>query len=193
MALNFTPITELEAVNVMLQGIGEMPVNAVPAAGVSDASIAQDMLHRTSRQVQGMGLKCNSDYEYAISPDVDGYINIPSNALRVESYYRYNDYAVRGRKLYDRKKQTLIFTQKVYVDIVFFLTYLELPEHVKNYIVIKSSRKFQAETVSSPILFQFSEQEMFEAKAEMIRWELNKSDDSLLDSPFIRNIVSRRA
>jgi hypothetical protein len=193
MATVYTPITEIEAVNVLLQAIGEMPVNTIPAAGVTSASLAQSMLHFISRQVQGMGLHCNSDYKYSMTPDESGNINIPLNALRVEAYYPYDDYAIRARKLYDKAEQTLIFTDTVYVDIVFFFPFVDLPEHVRNYIVVKASRKFQAETIGAPTLFQYSEKDEFDAKAEMLRWEMNKIDDSILNSPFIANIVNRRA
>lgn len=193
MALSHAPITELEAVNTLLQTIGEMPVSTIPTEDVTDASLAQDMLHRVNRQTQGLALKCNTDYKYAISPDGSGYINIPTNALRVVSHYRYHDYAVRERKLYDRYNQTSIFTDKVYVDITFFLTWTQLPEHVRNYITIKAARRFQAQTVGAPTLDKFSEQDEYEARAELYRWELLKHDDSIFNSPFIFSMVHRRA
>ena len=193
MTLSYTPTTELEAVNMLLKSIGELPVNTLPTEGVSDASIAQDTLHQVSREVQGLGLKCNTDYEYAITPDVDDYINIPTNALRVTPHYRTDDYAVRGRKLYDRENQTFEFDDTVYVDMVSFLEWTDLPEHVRRYIYIKASRRFQSQSVGSPVLHQFSEQDEYEARADLVRWELNKADSTMLETPFIFNIINRRA
>jgi hypothetical protein len=193
MALSYTPITELEAVNVLLSGIGEMPVSTIPTEDVTDASLAQDMIHRINREVQGMGLKCNTDYNYEISPDIDGYINIPTNALRVVSYYRYNDYAVRARKLYDRYNQTFEFDDKVYVNITYFLNFTDLPEHVRHYIVIKAARRFQSESVGSPALEQFTADDEFEAKAEFKRWEIVKQGSSMLDTGIGYKIMNRSA
>ena len=46
-------MSELQAVNMMLTTIGEQPImNLNDKAGLQDASIAQDILHNTSRQVQ---------------------------------------------------------------------------------------------------------------------------------------------
>lgn len=193
MALSFTPITELEAVNTLLASIGETPVNTIPSSGVSDASTARDMIHRVNRQVQGMSLKFNTDYKVQYSPDVDGYINIPTNALRVTAYYRGVDYAVRDRKLYDRYNQTSIFTAVVYLNIATFFPWDDMPEHVRHYVTMKAGRKFQDESVGSEVLHKFSLQDEGEARAEMMRWELIKHSDTILTSPGIRDILNRRA
>ena len=193
MALTYTPTTELQAVNAMLASIGETPVSDIPASGISDAAIARDKLHEVNRQVQGMSLKCNTDYKVESSPDVDGYINIPTNALRVWAYYQFKDYAVRNRKLYDRMEQTLIFTEVVYLNITTFLEWLDLPEHVRHYIAVKAGRRFQAEAVSSQILWNFSQIDEGEARAEMMRWELIKHSDSILHSQGIASTLNRRA
>jgi len=193
MALTYTPVTELEAVNTLLASIGETPVNTVPASGVSDASTARDMLHRVNRQVQGMSLKFNTDYKVQYSPDVDGYINIPTNALRVVSYFRGFDFAVRDRKLYNRKDQTNIFTSFVLLDITTFFPWDDMPEHVRHYVTMKAGRKFQDESVGSEVLHKFSIQDEGEARAEMMRWELIKHSDSILESPGIIDVLNRRA
>jgi len=193
MALTYTPTTELQAVNQMLASIGETPVSDVPASGISDAATARDKLHEVNRQVQGMALKCNTDYKVEYSPDGSGYINIPTNALRVWAYYGWYDYAVRNRKLYNRQEQTTIFTDKVYLNITTFLPWLDLPEHVRRYVVVKAGRRFQAEAVSSQILWNFSQIDEGEARAEMMRWELIKHSDSILHSEGIAQTLNRRA
>jgi len=192
MALTFTPTTELQAVNQMLASIGETPVNTIPASGVSDASAARDKLHETNREVQGMALKCNTDYKVEYSPDVNGNINIATNSLRVWAWDQTKDYAVRDRMLYDRREQTLIFTTKVYLNITAFLTWDDLPEHVRRYIAVKAGRRFQAEAVSSKILWDFSQIDEAEARAALTRWELIKHDDTILRSPGIFEVLNRR-
>ena len=193
MALTYTPTTELQAVNQMLASIGETPVSDIPASGISDAATARDKLHEVNRQVQGMALKFNTDYKVEYSPDVDGFINIPTNAIRVWAYYGYKDYAVRGRKLYDRQEQTTIFTAIQYLNITTFLVWSDLPEHVRRYISVKAGRRFQAESVGSKLLWEFSQVDEGESRADMMRWELIKHDDSILHSPGIRDTLNRRA
>jgi hypothetical protein len=193
MALTYTPTTELQAVNQMLASIGETPVSDIPASGVSDAASARDKLHETNRQVQGMGLKFNTDYRIEYSPDADGYINIPTNALRVWAWYGNLDYATRNRKLYDRDNQTNIFTTVVYLNITTFLQWSDLPEHVRRYVAVKAGRRFQAEAVGSQILWNFSQVDEGEARSDMMRWELIKHRDSILNSPGVRETLNRRA
>lgn len=194
MALTYAPTTELQAVNSMLRSIGEAPVNTLPTAGVSDASLARDTLHDVNRAVQGKGLKFNSDYKVQYAPDASDNINIPTNALRVNAYYRSSDkdYAVRGRLLYDRYNQTYTFTDIVYLNIVFFLEWDYMPEHVRRYVYVKAGRQFQQEAVGSEILWRFKQQDEAEARAEMMRWEMIKHDDSMLESPGIYRTVKRR-
>jgi hypothetical protein len=142
-----------------------------------------------------MKLKFNSDYKVRLSPDGDSKINIPTNVLRVESTYRGSsyDYAVRGRYLYDRYNQQYTFTAAVYLNLTYFLEWTEMPEHVRHYVTIKAARKFQADTVGSPQQDAFTKSDEAEARAEMIRWEAIKKDQSILDSSSIYGIVNRRA
>lgn len=61
MANIFAPVTELEAVNQILATVGESPINSLENSGVSVAALAQTFLHDVSREVQSMGLHCNSE------------------------------------------------------------------------------------------------------------------------------------
>lgn len=195
MALSHAPQTELEAVNMMLAGIGETPVSVVPSSGVSDAVEAQAELHRVNRETQGMALKFNTDYKVQLSPDGDSKINIPTNALRVVSYYRgmNYDYVVRGRYLYDRYNQQYTFSTYVLLNITYFLEWSLLPEHVRHYVSVRASRKFQANAVGSQVLHGFTERDEALARADLMRWEMIKKSDTILESSGPFSIVNRRA
>ena len=73
----YAPISELEAVNLMLEVIGEQPVNSIES-GVSLANQAQRLLHETSREVQTIGLNCNTESEYQLSLDGDSKVPVAS-------------------------------------------------------------------------------------------------------------------
>lgn len=51
-----TPTTELEAVNTMLSGIGEAPVNSLSEV-TADVSLARHILNEVSREVQLEGFQ----------------------------------------------------------------------------------------------------------------------------------------
>src|SRR5690606_13607997 len=70
------PMTELEAVNDMLVGIGQLPVNAI-IPEIVDQSIALAELHKVVREVCAYGFKFNTDEDYVLTPDIDGFVAIP--------------------------------------------------------------------------------------------------------------------
>ena len=80
-------MTELQAVNMMLTTIGEQPIaNLNDKAGLQDASIAQDILHNTSRQVQSRGWIFNTDLQVTKTPrSSDNQIPVASNILRIDT------------------------------------------------------------------------------------------------------------
>ena len=72
-----SPTTELEAINTMLSTIGESPVNTVEDTGNVDVVIARQILQTASREVQARGWHFNTEINYTITPDSDGYLVLP--------------------------------------------------------------------------------------------------------------------
>lgn len=192
MALDYTPMTELEAVNYMLEMIGEQPVNDIASSGLSDAVLAQGSLHRVSRIVQSKGLQCNSDYKYPLVPDGSGYVVLPSNTLKLDTIYYFVDVVTRQGKLYNREKRTFVFTSTVYVDITFFLEYTDLPNHVREYIAVLAARRFLKSTVGDKEMEELTREDLSRTETEFARHELVKSGDSMLDTPGVYRVVNRR-
>jgi hypothetical protein len=81
--MQYNPSTELDAVNIMLQIIGEQPVNTLPVEGFYEASLAQSTLNNVSREVQSSGLHCNQEYGYPFPLNEDNAVIIPDNVLIV--------------------------------------------------------------------------------------------------------------
>lgn len=145
MSTTTAPQTELDAVNMMLRGIFEAPVNSLDVPGVSDAGIAKSILADTRREVLAKGWHFNKEKGMTLSPDsVSGMVPIPNNALRIDgSEDETRDVSQRGLYLYDKTNHTLIFTSPVKVDVTFHFEWSEMPEHAKYYIAVRSARKFQ--------------------------------------------------
>ena len=75
-------MTDIQAVNMMLTTIGEQPIkNLNDNAGLQDASIAQDILHSTSRQVQSNGWIFNTDLQVTKTPNGKGKFVVEPNIL----------------------------------------------------------------------------------------------------------------
>ena len=89
MAISLT--SKLDAVNSMLIGIGEAPVNTMNS-GLQEAEIAALTLDTVSREVQTAGWAFNTDLRYTLSRNSANHISVPSNCLYVDTVALTRDY-----------------------------------------------------------------------------------------------------
>jgi hypothetical protein len=193
--LNLAPLTELDSVNNLLLSIGQSPVNSLVVPGVKDVSIAQMTLHNTSREVQQKGWWFNTDTDYPLMPDINGFVMIPSNALEVVPNPGSADLTVRAGKLYNRTDRTSVFPQGVAVkcELNWFLAYADLPQVARQYIERRAGRIFQTNIVASQILYQFTKELEQEASAEMERNNLRVQRTNWFQTgASTNNIFNRR-
>ena len=184
--------SQLDAVNVCLEAIGEQPVNVIPSTGVSESTIANTIVNRISREVQNIGLHCNSESEYPFTTDIDGYINIPQNVIQIDPSDPHVDCVVRGRRLYNRKEHTYKFTvSPIACDVVWFLPFEDLPEHVRHYIAVVAARTFQRNYLGSTNLNQITQEDEYRAKLNFQRNEDRTDDRTFLDGSPVCNILNR--
>ena len=190
-----TPTSEIEAVNVMLSAIGEAPVSSLDDPSLVDAALAQSILKETSVEIQTRGLHCNTEINFPLVPTVDGEILVPSNCARIDTteISRDIDVVQRGNKLYDRvERSSTSFTDTIYVEMVLLFSFEELPQHVKRYITVKATRRFQARLVGSDTLAGFTTADEQEALIEFERSEAITEDNNILTDSFdTYKIISR--
>ena len=181
-----SPTTELEAINTMLSTIGESPVNAVEDTGNVDVVIARQILQTVSREVQARGWHFNTEINYTITPDSEGYLVLPNTVLKVDTVYpdSSKDVVVRGSRLYDREKHTYVFTDAVKVDMTILLTFDELPEVARNYVTIRASRIFQERVVGSDTLHAFNSQDEARAMVSLMEYEADTADLNILSGNY---------
>ena len=181
-----SPTTELEAINTMLSTIGESPVNAVEDTGNVDVVIARQILQTVSREVQARGWHFNTEKNYTITPDSEGYLVLPNTVLKVDTVYpdSSKDVVVRGSRLYDREKHTYVFTDAVKVDMTILLTFDELPEVARNCVTIRASRIFQERVVGSDTLHAFNSQDEARAMVSLMEYEADTADLNILSGNY---------
>jgi len=194
-------MSELQAVNMMLTTIGEQPIgNLNDKAGLQDASIAQDILHNTSRQVQSRGWIFNTDLQKVMSPDNSvadgsGKIKVDTNVLRIDttSKVRSNktDVIERAGYLYDREKNTNLFSDSVTVDYVTFLPFDSLPESARRYIAVKSARIFHDRVVGSGELHNFFQQDELQAWGDLLEYQSETGDFNIFDDYDTFRVLDR--
>jgi hypothetical protein len=181
MALSRT--SYLEAVNRVLQMMGEAPVNSLQGQ-FGLAQQADDMLKDVSRKVQTDGWSFNTDYERDMIPDaITKQVAIGANVSRVVvDIYNYPslDVVQRGNKLYDRRANSYEFDQPFKADVTYMLDWEELPEHARQYITIKAGRHLQEAILGSADLSKINITAEAEARALFLEEETYVSQNSML-------------
>ncbi len=188
-----TPTSTLEAINIMLSGIGETPVNSLES-GLVDAEMAEMILNATSREVQSRGWKFNTERKYRITPaTTSGEIILPSNALKADLSKETGEFDLvqRGNKMYDLLSHSYTIGKTVELDIVVFLDFELLPEAARNYITIKASRIFQDRTVGSDTIHGFQEKDEMYALVELKDAEGDTGDYTIFDNYSVSRVLDR--
>ena len=176
--------TELEAVNIMLSAIGEAPVSSLENSSLEDVTVAKNILNETIVDVQTVGYNFNSEYNYKLTQDTDGNINVPNNAVYVDVSNKGSsvgkDLILRGERLYDRENQTYTFSESVYVDMTLILPWDELPQYARRYITIKAARRFQNRVLGATELNGFTQLDENEALVSMEQNDSRSEDANIL-------------
>jgi hypothetical protein len=177
-----TPTTELDAVNALLATTGESPVNVLVDSGVVTADIARTTLHEVNRAYQSEGWYFNTQQDYGLGPDVSGFMNVPTNALKLKPSEAWKDEDVvqRGSRMFDRVTNSYVFDHNIGFDIVLFLDYEELPESSRQYILITAARLFQDRVLGADALHTFNEQDVELARKRVEKEEIENSQTNLL-------------
>ena len=188
MSLDMTPMTELDAVNVMLASIGQAPVNTLTVTGIRDVELARTVLHNQLRSVLAHGWHFNTDRKYTIAADINGKLSVPTNALKLDACDPYVDLVPRMAsdtlRMWARAHHTFDIAANHDAPFEFDVTWLypfeSLPQTARNYIALRAARKFQTSVIGSDVLFRFTREDELEAKAELDRGEMEQADVNLL-------------
>lgn len=189
------PMTELDAVNLMLACIGEAPVDTLNVPGLVELAVAQTKLENISRSVQAKGWWFNQETDYPLVPDVNDEIILPQNVLKIDTSSKSARYDVveRNRKLYDRYEHRYTFPDldTLYVDIVWHLPFEQLPHQARWYIAVKASRRFQTAMVGSETLHGFNTEDEKEAYADFLEADTDAGDYNIAQDYSTNSIIYR--
>ena len=145
MHITVTPTTELEAVNALLDGIGESPVITLEDLEFEDASRALAYLRDASKATQLEGWSWNTEFAYSLYPDTAGNVYVPENALKT-IFVNNPRYTVRGRKVYDPEGHTDVFADAISVNLIVGLPFEDLPEAARRCGTAVSKQHFEGNT-----------------------------------------------
>jgi hypothetical protein len=190
-----SPLTELDAVNIMLSTIGESPVSSLAAdASTVDVSLARQILREVTIQVQETGWHFNTEIGWVMAPTAEGEILIPANCVQIDSSGTSAalDVAMRGNRLYDRVNHTFVFTTSVTVDMIILLDFSEIPQAARHYTTIRAARVFQQRIVGSDALSSYTEKDELRARAALKKLDSNTADYNILSGSWsVARVLTR--
>ena len=177
------PTSELESINIMLAAIGEAPVNSLTGTVPVDVRLAQSTLTETNKEVQSEGWSFNTEIDVTLVRDASKQVALSTDVLRIDpNIHQHTDVDAiqRGLKLYDRLNNKYEFEEDLICTVVYFRTFVEIPEPARRYITIKAARIFVDRLVSDDGLRTYTQQDETRARAILMETDLSNADHNLL-------------
>ena len=180
-------LTKLDAVNIILNVIGETPVSSL-TSGLPDAEAAETKLDSTIMEVLAKGWQQNTESDIYMSRNYDGEIIVPRQYLRVDTTGIDKDINITvrkqngKRKLFDLRNYTFKFTKDLLVEVLIEIEFESLNFELQNYIAFRSARKFQETAMGSATLDSFAGRQEQEAYAALLDGEAETEDTNILRS-----------
>ena len=144
------PMSELQAVIMLLAAIGEAAVSSLETATTVEVTQAKNLLSNTNRAIQQKGWHFNTEWDVVMALDSESLVPVGSNILSISIPNKLT--TLRGRSgspyLYDLENNTFTFgsAPKNAVTIV-LLDFVDTPQTFRQYITLRSARIFQEEII----------------------------------------------
>lgn len=170
------PLDELEAVNELLGSIGQTPVATLEVSGLGDVSTARGFIQGITRAVQLQGFDFNTDEDYELTPDTDGYLRVPEGVLRIDPSDARSTLKRRRHPdgfwaVWDGENKSWVHTDPVEFRIIWAYPFEDMPDSARHYVTLAAARKFQKRIIGSDTLDGFNEEDEFRA------WTLLQRDE----------------
>ena len=180
-----TPATELEAVNFLLEAIEEETVNTLVNNTDPDVAAAILYLNTSSRALQIAGWEFNTENSYILSPDVSGRIEVPANVTKLTVPGK--RYTVRNRRLYDRDEQTYTFTESGEAEVIQLLSFPDLPEPARQYVVLDAAFNFMAKRAPDELIAKLTRAQVTDAWNNFVADDTRSGNFSFSHNAAIQN------
>lgn len=208
---NLAPLTELEAVNSMLSAIGEAPVPALTGTGLTDVTMAVNILREVTRDVLSEGWRFNTEYSVDLEPS--GTVVLDGETLNVftppSGMLHYDDAtatrALRRSKVYQEGgEDVLVFYDrdgnregweeaKLTLDkIISFVDFAWIPQVARSLLVQVATNKFVKHALGSDTIAAFSEADIAIARRRLVRAEGERRRRNLFNTPSVSAVLGGR-
>lgn len=189
--MTLTPRTELDAVNHILENMGEAPVAGLSGDLPLDALKARNKLRMVKEEVLSRGWFWNIEV-HKLDPNPDGRIPAPAGALSVKPLDRLGfSLSIRNGFLYRTQafNNGPLFEYSVLTELVMDLAFADLPPTAKFYVTRKAAREFQVTELGTDSLTRQDTEEEARAWAELVGEDLRARPATIRDNPDLQSIL----
>lgn len=166
-------MTELDALNILLEAVGDSGLASYTPGADSTADRAYRVLQRVNRQVQSKGWSCNTKYRQAFTPAAMTGIITLTNILSATPTYTSAELlaTIRDGKLYDPVNATFDWSDHaaIYLETVELIAFTQLPDKLAMYIARKAAVEWHRVTMPESTEDSFLRAQELEAKIEADR------------------------
>jgi len=180
--------TELSAVNAILGAIGQSPVTSIVKEN-PEVGFIYNLLRDANVDVQNEGWHFNTEKHVPFTPDSNGKIQIANDILKMDTtdgwVDRTHDVVKRNGYLYDKYNHTDDFSDhtSIDLDIVRLISFADLPEVFKRYIIYKASVRAATQLIGNPQLAQLLAQQEAISRATVMEYECNQGNHTMFGLP----------
>jgi hypothetical protein len=169
--ISLTPMTELQAVNLLLSAIGEAAVSSLETATTVEVTQAKNLLSNVNRAAQQKGWHFNTEWDVVLTRDSDDRIPLSESILSV--YQPGQLMTIRGRSgsmyAYDLDNNTFTWTKNLNNAVtITLLDFVDTPNTFRQYVTTRAARIFQEEIVGQVSAETVNRQEEAEAYADLL-------------------------
>jgi hypothetical protein len=178
--------TQLQAVNIMLDTIGEQPVNTLEEQQISEARQALTVLEEFHKDGQTRGWSWNTEEQFPFTKGTDGTITVPANLASLvlcEVQEWGTRFVLRGSRIYDRQGHSYVLPTELEVlraNVVWFLGWEECSEAYNRWASIRAARAFAGRILGDAAIPRLVALDEEAALVELERVETDQAQGSWL-------------
>jgi len=185
-----TPLTELDALNEILNSIGEDGITTLEDVSENvDATTAKRFLESVSREIQQEGWDFNTYPTMVLQPStINGKIRWDSSWLRTGG----TTYRNRGGFVYDVTNNTDIFSTAITLsNVVQCIPFDELPDVFRKYVTARASLGFASRFLGDADIESALSSEVGKAYADVITYELDMQKPNIFNNTSVTEVGTR--
>ena len=198
--------TELSAVNAILGAIGQSPVTSLgntsstttTSGGTTvttnsyenpEVAFVYNLLRDSNIDVQNEGWHFNTEKHVEYKPNSNNKIEVGNDVLKMDVTdgwtLKHYDVVKRNGFLYDKYDHTDDWSDvtEIYLDITRLISYEDIPEVFKRYIIYKASTRAATQLVGNPQLARLLAQQEGLARANCLEYDCTQGNHSMFNFP----------